>query len=94
MCQLSLVTRILEFVDYYEYFFVDRIDFLGCQPTKKSQLPWRSIAAKEIYSFLGGHGQPRKQEFLGGPNNFIGGYWQSRKLLSLEVVSPQENFFP
>jgi hypothetical protein len=64
--------------------------FLGCQPPRKSQLPWWSIAAKKNYSFLGGQGQPKKQLYLGGLDNFLGGCWQSRKLLFLEVVSPQK----
>jgi hypothetical protein len=47
---------ILEYIDYYNYFFIANIDFLGGRLSRKSILPWRSIAAKENYSFLGGKG--------------------------------------
>jgi hypothetical protein len=94
MCQLSIVTGILEYIDYCNYFFIANIDFLGGWLSRKSKLPWWSIETKENYSFLGGQGQPRKQLYLDGLDNFLGGCWQSRKLLSLVVVSPQENFFP
>jgi hypothetical protein len=32
MCQLSIVTGILEYIDYCNYFFIVNIDLLGAGP--------------------------------------------------------------
>jgi hypothetical protein len=40
MCQLNMVTRILEYIDYYNYFFIANIDFLGGWLSRKLELIW------------------------------------------------------
>ena len=62
MCQLSIVTEILAYIDYNIYFFIASINFLGGCPLRKSELPWRLTTVKENYNFLVGEGQPRKQQ--------------------------------
>ena len=61
MCQLSIVTEILAYIDYNIYFFIASIDFLWGWPSRKSELTWRLMTVEENYNFLRGEGQPRKQ---------------------------------
>ena len=61
MCQSNIVTRILEYIDYYNFFYC-QYRFSWGRPSRKSELTWRLMTAKENYNFLGGEEEPRKQQ--------------------------------
>jgi hypothetical protein len=68
MCQLNMVTRILEYIDYYNYFFIANIDFLGGWLSRKLELIWRLKSSQGNNNYLGGCQPSRKLFFLAAIN--------------------------